>query len=60
MSERLFAPSVNVSEMKLKLNGTLQYIAIIFSIKKHLHKASDPLLHVDKSIKMRRKRMGQK
>ena len=42
-SERLFSSNVNAApseNVSVKLNTTVGYMAMLFSLKKHLHKAS--------------------
>jgi len=50
LCERLFAPSENVS---VKLNTV--YANVVFNKKNICTKQADPVFHVDKIIKMRKK-----
>ena len=50
------APSENVVKLKTTVYGN-----VVFNKKKHLHKASDPLLDVERVLKWEEKKMmGQK
>ena len=57
LSETLFAPSEDVS---VKFNSTVYGVYVVFIKKNICTEQADPLLHVDKSIKIRKKRTGQK